>query len=322
MPDLSVVMCVYNGAAYLRDSLDGVLQQSLREFEFVIVDDGSDDQTSEILAAYAKSDPRIRILRRENAGVAAALARGCGAARGDLIARIDADDIPLPERFERQMAFMESRPDVGVLGTGLDVIDASGRVRTRKRPTRGHPAACWKLLFGPPVYHPTVMLRRALLEQAGGYDPAFDCAEDYELWTRLVEVTRFDNLPEVLLRYRVHEGRVTHREAETMRVVALRVRLRFMRRLLGREPAIDDLELLERSERGSRRVSPEDWQRAADFRTELYEGMLRLGLFRREESEGVVAGIDRIRRGPTPRRRLGRTDGFLRRLRGLLQGRL
>jgi len=135
-------------------------------------------------------------------------------------------------------------------------------------------------------------------------------------------VTRFDNLPEVLLRYRVHEGRVTHREAETMRVVASRVRLRFMRRLLGREPAIDDLELLERSERGSRRVSPEDWQRAADFRTELYEGMLRLGLFRREESEGVVAGIDRIRRGPTPRRRLGRTDGFLRRLRGLLQGRL
>lgn len=175
MPDLSVVMCVYNGAAYLRDSLDGVLQQSLWEFEFVIVDDGSDDQTPEILAAYAKSDPRIRILRQENAGVAAALARGCGAARGDLIARIDADDIPLPERFERQMAFMESRPDVGVLGTGVEVIDASGRVRTRKRPTRGHPAACWQLLFGPPVYHPTVMLRRALLEQAGSYDPGFDC---------------------------------------------------------------------------------------------------------------------------------------------------
>ena len=105
----------------LRDSLDGVLQQSLWEFEFVIVDDGSDDQTPEILAAYAKSDPRIRILRQENAGVAAALARGCGAARGDLIARIDADDIPLPERFERQMAFMESRPDVGVLGTGVEV---------------------------------------------------------------------------------------------------------------------------------------------------------------------------------------------------------
>ncbi len=135
-------------------------------------------------------------------------------------------------------------------------------------------------------------------------------------------MSRFDNLPEALLRYRVHDDRVTHREAETMRVVALRVRLRFIRRLLGREPAIDDCELLERSERRSRRMSPEDWQRAADFRTELYAGMLRLGLFRREESEGIVAGIDRIRRGRTPQRRLGRTDRFLCRLRGLLEARL
>gem|GEM_PF-7004761 len=138
----------------------------------------------------------------------------------------------------------------------------------------------------------------------------------------MVEVTRFDNLPEVLVRYRLHDGRVSHRKAETMRAVALRVRLRFMRRLLGREPAIDDCELLERSERRSRRMSPEDWQRAADFRTELYAGMLRLGLFGREESEGIVAGIDRIRRGPTPQRRHGRTDRFLCRLRGLLEGRL
>ncbi len=321
MPELSVVMSVYNGARYLRECLDGVLEQSFRDFEFVIVDDGSDDETPGILAACARSDPRVRILRQENAGVAAALARGCGEARGGLIARIDADDIPLPGRFERQVAFLESNPDVGVLGTGLEVIDAEGRLGSRVQLAIGHPEACWQLLFRPPVGHPTVMLRRSLLEQVGGYDPAFDRAEDYELWTRMVATTRFANLPDALVRYRIHDGRITHREAKTMRAVTLRVRLRYMGRLLGREPAAEDCERLERCERGSRRVSTEDRRRAAELGTALCEGMLREGLFREPESGAVRAVIENIRTGQVPRRRRRSKGGILRRLRDLVGSR-
>jgi len=308
-------MSVYNGELYLRESLESVLRQSFRDFEFVIIDDGSTDATPSILEQCEKSDPRVRVTRQEHAGVAAALVAGCARSRGRLLARIDADDVALPTRFEHQVAFLDAHPEVGVLGTRIDIIDEGGRVLRTTDPPRAHAMAARRLLFWPPVAHPSVMMRRALLEKFGGYDVGFERAEDYELWTRLVEVTRFANLPLTLLRYRMHEGMVTRRERGPMLEATDRARRRFLARLLDRELSLEQCDWLVRFERGSRRLEEPKARASIELLFELYEAMLKRGILcdseaaeARGDLERRVAAADRrtARRALRLRRRLWR----------------
>ena len=303
-------MSVYNGERYLRESLESVLRQSFRDFEFVIIDDGSTDATPSVLEECEKSDPRVRVTRQEHGGVAAALVSGCARSRGRLLARIDADDVALPTRFERQVAFLDAHPEVGVLGTRVDIIDERGRVLRTTDPPRVHALAARRLLFWPPVAHPSVMMRRALLEEFGGYDVGFEHAEDYELWTRLVEVTRFANLPLALLRYRLHDGMVTRRERSPMLETTGRVRRRFRAHLLGRELSRKQCDWLERFDRGSSRLGERKTRAAVELLFELYEAMLERGILRRSEAaeargdlERRVAAADRRAAGRAPRLR-------------------
>jgi glycosyltransferase involved in cell wall biosynthesis len=295
-------MSVFDGARHLREAVDSVLGQSWRDLELVIVDDGSRDATPEILAEAAARDPRVRVLRREHAGVAASLAAACAAARAPLLARMDADDVALPERLARQVAFFSAHPEVGVLGTGVEFVDARGRVLGSVRPVESHALACWRLLFRPPVGHPTVMARRELVERAGGYDPAFDGAEDYELWTRLARVTRFANLPEPLLRYRVHAQSVTKRAPGAMRDATVRARQRFFESLLGRAPEPERFEWLARAERGSRRLAPAQREAALELGAALVDAMLAQGVLRPEDAGEARGELERLRAG-APRRR-------------------
>ncbi len=286
-------MSVYNCERYLRESVESILRQSFRDFEFVIIDDGSTDTTPSILEAYEKSDPRVRVTRQQHAGVASALVAGCAMSTGRLLARIDADDVALPTRFEQQLAFLEAHPEVGVLGTRADIIDEHGGVLRTTNPPRVHALAAWRLRLWPAVGHPTVMMRRALLEESGGYDTAFEHAEDYELWTRLVEVTRFANLPVTLMHYRVHDGMVTRRKRHAMLEATVRVRRRFLARLLGRELSREQCDWLERFEREDSLLEDPQIRPAIELLFELYEAMLEHGIFRYDEAAEVRTELER-----------------------------
>ncbi len=204
-PGVSVVMSVYNGRAYLAGAIESILGQSWTDFEFIIIDDGSTDGSGSILEAYAAGDERL-VLRRNptNLGLIKSLNRGLALAQGQYIARQDADDISLPERLAAQVAYLDQHPRVGLLGTGYYRQEVGQSGRTRRQPPLTDTGIRWGLLFGNVFCHPSVMFRRALLDQEAAYREEYPHVEDYELWTRLLARTRAANLNRPLVIYRVH----------------------------------------------------------------------------------------------------------------------
>jgi glycosyltransferase involved in cell wall biosynthesis len=210
-PMVSVIMSVY-GARYLRDSVNSVLTQTFGNFEFVIVDDGSTDDTWSILSAYATRDARLVLLRNDNnIGYTRSLNRGLGAARGTLIARQDADDISMPERLARQVAFLEANPEVGLVASQIRVIDADGNPVKQEMFTGplDNDGIQQQLLEHCCLCHGSVMFRRTCLDAVGFYDEGLEPAEDYDLWLRIAEVTRLAKLPDKLFCYRRHADSVS-----------------------------------------------------------------------------------------------------------------
>jgi hypothetical protein len=167
--------------------------------------------------------------RQEAAGLTRALVRALGRARAPLLARLDADDLARPERFARQRAFLEAHAEIGLLGTGAVETDAAGRELRRVIPPAADEALRWALIRRNPFVHSSVIMRREAVERAGGYDPAFAVAQDYDLWMRMSRVTRLANLPEPLVVRRLLPGRVSaDREAERLAAEA-RIRWRAVR---------------------------------------------------------------------------------------------
>jgi hypothetical protein len=205
-PQVSVVLPIYNGEAFLAAAIDSILGQSFREFELIAIDDGSTDGTARILDAVR--DPRMRVIHQANAGLAASLNRGISLARGKYIARQDHDDLSLPMRFARQVQFLQENPDCALVGTRAEI--RSGHLPARR--FHDHPtddaALRFELLFDNPFVHSSVMLRRRAVESVGGYstDPARQPPEDYELWSRLARSYQVANLPERLTVYRETAG--------------------------------------------------------------------------------------------------------------------
>lgn len=203
-PRVSVIMSVYNGEQYLAEAIDSILGQTYTEFEFIIIDDASQDNSFSIVRDFARKDKRIRIIEnQDNQGLSVSLNKGVRAARCEYIARMDADDISAPTRFEKQVAFMDANPEIGVCGTWFEMIgERQGQVG--KFPNK-HTAIHLRMLFANAMAHPTVMMRASLLERYSlQYDEQVLFAQDYELWSRAIENLRFANLDQVLLYYRVH----------------------------------------------------------------------------------------------------------------------
>jgi glycosyltransferase involved in cell wall biosynthesis len=214
-PLVSVVLPVHDGEQYLAAAIDSILSQTHANLELIVIDDGSRDSSAAIAASFA-ADPRLRVVRNErNLGLVATLNRGLGLARGEFIARMDADDVAAPERLALQLQRMIDDPGIAVLGTNITFADATGSVVGRPRSLPCGPALVrWRLLRGTCLYHPTVMLRRAALGDER-YSAEYIHAEDYDLWLRLSRRHRLDNLPQSLLLHRRHGQSVSARHLET-----------------------------------------------------------------------------------------------------------
>lgn len=230
-PIVSVVMSVFNGEAFLSEAIESILGQTFRGFEFLVVDDGSTDRTAEILGGYASRDGRMRVLRHENKGLALSLNIGINFATGSYIARMDADDVAMPNRLEEQVKFMERHPEVGVLGGAVEVINTEGQAIHTTRPPLGDSEIRSSMLRCNPICHPTVIMRREVVLVSGGYRKIFD-AEDFDLWLRMGERSRLASLSKPLLRYRIHSDQVSVRNVrhQTLCVLAVRAAASLRRR--------------------------------------------------------------------------------------------
>lgn len=238
-PKISVVMPVYNAQAFLNEAIESILAQSFHDFEFIIVNDGSTDDTACILARYEKSDVRIRVYHQENQGTFAARNHGCRLARGKYIATMDADDVSLPDRFEKQMEYIEQHPDIGILGTWIQNIDNNGSPRRTWCPPTNAKMLQWTLFFGVCVSAPTVLMRREVLEKVNFYASGTTGIEDVDLWLRASSITKFGNVPEVLLHYRVWQGNTSHTNRQNISDSHVRLLTGFIRELLKIEPPIE-----------------------------------------------------------------------------------
>jgi glycosyltransferase involved in cell wall biosynthesis len=231
-------MPLHNGEAFVVDAVESILGQTFRDFEFLVVDDGSTDRSVKIVEGYA--DPRIRLVYNEHQlELVRTLNRGLDLARGKYVARMDADDISLPERLERQVDFMEANPDVGICGTWLVTMgDHEGRIW--RYPESAEEIRC-RLLFHAPLGHPTVCMRREMLVRHGlHFDEGYLHAEDYELWSRASEAFPLANLDSVLLRYRIHGGSVSQKHRDAQEVTVRQIHRERLGRL-GLTPTEEDL---------------------------------------------------------------------------------
>ncbi|MCE3259890.1 MAG: glycosyltransferase [Bacteroidetes bacterium] len=200
-PKISVILPVYNAEKYIAEAITSILSQTFSNFELIVVNDGSNDRSEEIILSF--KDDRIVYLRQKNAGLAATLNKGISLANGEYIARQDNDDISLPERLEKQLNFLEEHKEVSLLGTWAEIIDEQGRSTGRFH--RHHASDSYLkffLLFDNPFVHSSVMFRKESVKQIGAYNVSPELFEDYNLWSRLARVSRVANLQLPLLKYR------------------------------------------------------------------------------------------------------------------------
>lgn len=236
-PKVSVLMSVYNGSRYLAEAIESILGQTFSDFEFIIINDGSIDHTADILAEYAGRDQRLILIQNEqNLGLTRSLNKGLIRARGKYIARQDADDVSLPQRLQRQVAFLDEHPEVVLVSSNYEVIDEMGHQIRIERKSSESLVIAWYLLFVNYVGgHSVVMFRREQIMNLGGYAEDYQYAQDYQLWLRLVNLGHIAILPEILLQWRAHRESISSSVLSQQTEFALMVTKGNMRELTGVE---------------------------------------------------------------------------------------
>jgi glycosyltransferase involved in cell wall biosynthesis len=237
-PLISVVLPVFNAQGYLATAVESILAQSVADFELIAIDDGSTDGSPEVLGKLRQRDSRVHIISRPNTGIVGALNDGLAAARGEFIARMDADDIALPQRFERQLAYLRAHPECVAVGSSVLQIDPDGDPIGVQHWAESHAEIDALLLTGGGgLAHPTAMIRTSALRGVGGYRPEYQWIEDKDLWLRLGEIGRLANLREPLLQYRLHESSVCwQREVQQRQLWEKLLAETYRRRGISRRP--------------------------------------------------------------------------------------
>ncbi|MBE1710790.1 MULTISPECIES: glycosyltransferase family 2 protein [Mesorhizobium] len=284
-PLVSVLLPVYNAGPYLAAALGSILRQDYGRLEVIAIDDGSSDNSLEILERYRQADSRVSIISRENRGLVATLNEGLAAAQGELVARMDADDVAYPWRLSRQVALFEQRPELGFCGAGVDML-------IRGRIARGRPDPVFRFgrmpilaMFFTIFMHPTVVYNRKVIEDADlHYDPTYRHAEDFDLFGRLAARYPAAMMPENLLVYRVHHASVTSRHGKEMRRTHLRIVAENLERE-GLAEATRDLRDIGEA------VSFDTVTRAADFIVALEERIRSLPAEKRPSFEAGALNL-------------------------------
>lgn len=225
-PLVSVVMPAYNAEKYISEAIESILNQTFKDFEFIIIDDGSKDGTWEIIQDCAKKDERIVALKNErNLNVSQTRNKGIEKSTGKYIVWADADDISLPKRIKTQLDFMESNKDVGLCGSFMEFFGDSESVSIRKY--SDNDGVLRSLIFRQnPVAQPSCIMRKDILIKCGGY-PNFPLSEDLYVFFKMGELSKFSNIQEVLVRYRVHPGSLTNSRLRSMELCTLKIRKSF-----------------------------------------------------------------------------------------------
>ena len=216
-PKISVIMSVYNAEKHLRNAIESILDQTFKDFEFIIINDGSTDESLEIIKSY--HDSRIRLIEQDNQGLTISLNTGIKASQGQYIARMDADDVSLPDRFRLQVTFLDSNPDHGLLGTTFFVIDDQSHIKHVVPVMLNNTEIRQELLHRTPFAHGCIMIRKADLNKLDlpSYNIEFRVAQDYELWSRLAQVTKLANLEKALYLWRDSTDSVSGRNKPKQR---------------------------------------------------------------------------------------------------------
>lgn len=206
-PKISVIMPVYNGQKYIREAIDSILNQTFFDYEFIIINDGSSDSTAKIISSY--SDPRIIVITHpKNLGIVKSLNEGITNSKGDYIVRMDADDISVTDRVEKQYRYMFENTDVVVCASNIKSIDQEGKVISSEWWTKETASIEWSLIWGNVIPHPTVMLKKSALPKNRYRNYLF--AEDYDLWLRMMNNGRIVRLDDVLVYYRQHNDHINN----------------------------------------------------------------------------------------------------------------
>jgi len=246
-PAVSILLPVYNGAEFLSESLRSVLQQTYHDFELIIIDDGSSDDSARIIEGII--DRRIRFYRQSNRGLAATLNRAIELSRGEYLARQDQDDVSLPERLEKQLGYLISHPHCGLVGTWARIVAGTEATERVHKHASENCLLKFDLLFDNPFVHSSVMLKKSAVETVGMYstDPARQPPEDYELWSRLSRKWEVANIPEILHIYREIPTSMSRDGASPFRNRVIDISAENIRWLLGDEACemtINDLAAL------------------------------------------------------------------------------
>lgn len=218
-------MPVHDGEKYIQQAVESILSQTYSDFEFIIIDDGSSDNTVPMLEKYAVEDSRIVLAcNKTNLGLACSLNLGLEKAKGEYIARMDADDISLPGRLAAQVLFLDDHPEVGVLGTAASLMDSQGVLGHLVKYPERHVLLYWMMcFFENPIIHPSVMFRKKLIVEMGGYDERYVTSQDFDLWSRMAVSTNLANIQDVYLYLRKHEENISSTRYQQQQEYSLKI---------------------------------------------------------------------------------------------------
>ncbi len=244
MPDkplISIVMPAHNAQKYIGKAIESILNQTFKKFELIIVNDASTDKTPSIIRPYARKDKRIVIVsNRQNLDIAGSLNKGIEIARSEIIARMDADDISLPNRLEVQYKAINKSKKIAIVGANIVVMDNKEKdISARNYPENSKDLKKCFFKYSP-FAHPVVMFRKKIFDEVGGYDPVYSPTEDLDLWFRMGMRYQFKSVPQLLLRYRLSEASSSHSIIRHLEMLVFRIRLKAIVKY-GYRPSLFDV---------------------------------------------------------------------------------
>lgn len=274
-PETSVIMSAYNAENFLSDSIESILNQTYRDFEFIIVNDGSSDSTRHTLYEFQKKDNRIIIIEnKNNIGLAKSLNIALNSARGKYVARMDADDLSVPARLEKQLAYLKKHSNIGLLGSYIKSIDEKKRITGSWVYPVDSFSIRWHLIFSNVIAHPSVVFRKELIIAVGAYNEKLTAGIDYDLWVRVSKITEISQIKEFLVMWRTHSGSMTYKNEAIRKQVQMTIVKNQVEIYLKRKTDDKEISRLYRLETQKPELSQEDVKDTSCIIEEIFKAFL------------------------------------------------